>query len=139
MKKNKSRTTKTQKYNEQKFVNSLENLFDIAHANAMSMIELDEDKQFLKVQREEGRHGSMVSRDMVLANKESRRRKLEVEEQHREAKSLIDKEKINEVVMLSSSLSSTSSDSSLEKDFEDVDYPLPLRCLPQNIHEILRR
>ena len=117
LKKNKNRTTKTQKDNEQKFVNLLENLFDIAHANAMSMIELDEDKEFLKAQREEGRRGSMVSRDMVLANKESRRRKREEEEQHRVRKSIIEEEKINEIVQFSSSSSSTS--------FEESDYAGP--------------
>ena len=42
-----NRTTATQKANEQKFVNFLINLFDIAHANAMSMITLEEDQEFL--------------------------------------------------------------------------------------------
>ena len=122
LKKNKSRTTKTQKDNEKQFVNLLENLFDIAHANAMSMIELDEDKEFLKAQREKGRRGSMVSRDMVLANIESRRRKRDEEEQNRERKSLIDEKKIKEVVQFSSSSSSTSSP---EKNFEEADYAGP--------------
>ena len=32
-----------------------ENLFDIAHANALEMISVEEDKQFLMGQREPGR------------------------------------------------------------------------------------
>ena len=35
-----------------------ENLFDIAHANALEMISIEEDKQFLMAQREPGRRKS---------------------------------------------------------------------------------
>ena len=69
--KNKNRATETQKANEWKFIDSLVNLFDIAHANTMSMITLEEDREFLKAQRVEGRRGSIISRDMFLANQES--------------------------------------------------------------------
>ena len=49
------------------FVNSLINLFDIAHANTMSMTTLGEDREFLSAQRIEGRQGSMISKDMSLS------------------------------------------------------------------------
>ena len=39
---------------EETFLNSLDNFFDIAHANALSMIEIPEDKAFLIAQREKG-------------------------------------------------------------------------------------
>ena len=109
LKKNKNRATATQKANERKFVDSLENLFDIAHANAMSMITLEEDREFLKAQREEGRRGSMISRDMSLAKQESRRKKRKVEEQRRVTKALQEQEKVDETAELSSSSSSTCS------------------------------
>jgi len=35
-------------------------LFDIAHADALSMIKIDEDKQFLIAQRIKGRQGCML-------------------------------------------------------------------------------
>ena len=70
LKKNKNRTTATQKAYEQKFVKSLINLFDISHANAMSMITLEEDREFLSAQRLEGRQGSMISKDMSLSKQE---------------------------------------------------------------------
>ncbi|XP_045104729.1 uncharacterized protein LOC123500125 [Portunus trituberculatus] len=109
LKKNKNRATATQKANERKFVDSLENIFDIAHANAMSMITLEEDREFLKAQREEGRRGSMISRDMSLAKQESRRKKRKEEEQRRVTKALQEQEKVDETAELSSSSSSTCS------------------------------
>ena len=113
LKKNKNRTTATQKANEQKFVNSLINLFDIAHANAMSMITLEEDREFLSAQRLEGRQGSMISKDMSLSQQESRRRKRNEEKQHRAIKARQEQEKLDETVQLSSSSSSPCSQNEL--------------------------
>lgn len=109
LKKNKNRKSKTQKDNETKFADSLDNLFDIAHANALSMISIEEDREFLKAQREAGRRGYMTSTDLTLANRESRRRKREEEHQGREIRALQEKEKIEEIAEFSSSSSSASS------------------------------
>ncbi|KAA0183253.1 hypothetical protein HAZT_HAZT002449 [Hyalella azteca] len=38
----------------------MDNLFDIAHPNALEMMQSEEDKNFLKLQRQKGRPGSMV-------------------------------------------------------------------------------
>ena len=49
MKKTASRRTDKQQRNENSFASKLDDLFDIAHANALQMIKLEEDKAFLKV------------------------------------------------------------------------------------------
>lgn len=56
------------------FVGNLDNLFDIAHADAMIMIRNDEDKAFLDKQRQTGRPGSMLGVDQNLAEREERSR-----------------------------------------------------------------
>lgn len=48
------------------FISKLDDLFDIASANAMEIIKIEEDKQFLTMQREKGRRGCMAGVDMNL-------------------------------------------------------------------------
>ena len=72
LKKNKGRPTATQKARENSFISSLDDLFDVAHADALNMMTIEEDKQFLLAQREKGRRGSMVGLDAKLAAKEQR-------------------------------------------------------------------
>lgn len=58
LKKGKNRPLKLNRCNEQVFCQGLEDLFDIAHANALSNPSvLKEDKEFLRAQREKGRRG----------------------------------------------------------------------------------
>lgn len=45
--------------NESEWKESLEDLFDIAHANAMALMTVEEDKQFMQAQRKKGRPGKM--------------------------------------------------------------------------------
>ena len=54
------------------FKDSLQDLFDIAHKDAMTIIKIEEDRQFLKAQREKGRRGSMAGIDVKLAKQEER-------------------------------------------------------------------
>lgn len=70
LKKNANRQTATQRSNEEKFMETMDDLFDIAHADALSMIKIEEDRKFLLSQREKGRSGSMTSVDTVLHRKE---------------------------------------------------------------------
>lgn len=58
------------KYDE--FVKNLDNLFDIAHADAMTTMRNETDKEFLRAQRMDGRPGSMLGVDKKLADKEKR-------------------------------------------------------------------
>lgn len=68
------------------FVNNLDNLFDIAHANAVKMMRNDEDIAFLEKQRENGRPGSMIGIDQKLAAKEERSRLRKEKEDSRQLK-----------------------------------------------------
>ncbi|KAK2708513.1 hypothetical protein QYM36_014199, partial [Artemia franciscana] len=72
LKKNKVRKSSTQQAREAAFVSRLEDLFDIAHADALNTMSIQEDKDFLLAQREKGRRGSMVGVDETLACKEKR-------------------------------------------------------------------
>ena len=71
LRKNKKRFNETQKGHESEFLNEIEHLFDIAHDNAMNMIKIEEDKQFLVVQRA-GRQGCMLSVDQKLSKQEQK-------------------------------------------------------------------
>jgi hypothetical protein len=73
IKKNVNRQTETQTIKVNNFVNNLDDLFDIAHANAIHLIKLQEDKEFLKAQREKGRRGSMGALDKKLLITEKKR------------------------------------------------------------------
>ena len=71
LKKNKARTSPTQFAKESAFISRLEDLFDVAHADALNNTSvLQEDKDFLLAQREKGRRGSLAGVDVKLATKE---------------------------------------------------------------------
>ncbi|KAK2717035.1 hypothetical protein QYM36_007247 [Artemia franciscana] len=72
LKKNKARKSSTLQAREAAFVSRLEDLFDIAHADALNTMSIQEDKDFLLAQREKGRRGSMVGVDETLPCKEKR-------------------------------------------------------------------
>lgn len=72
LKKNKSRASATQKANENAFAKKLDDLFDLAHENALAMITIGEDRMFLLAQREKGRTGCMAGLDKQLHEKEKR-------------------------------------------------------------------
>ena len=73
LKKNKARISPTQLARESAFVSRLDDLFDVAHADALTNTSvLLEDKDFLLAQREKGRRGSMAGVDVVLAAREKR-------------------------------------------------------------------
>lgn len=54
------------------FVNELDDLFDIAHMNALNIIKIEIDRQFLLSQREKGRIGCMLGKDKKLQKIEER-------------------------------------------------------------------
>jgi hypothetical protein len=58
---------------ERNFKLELKNLFDIAHEDALQLITIAEDREFLVGQRESGRRGSMAGVDEALAGREKRR------------------------------------------------------------------
>lgn len=72
LKKKQSREGDFQRRKEMKFRESSDDLFDISHARALDTIKIDEDKQFLLIQRKKGRPGSMVGVDRTLAALDAR-------------------------------------------------------------------
>ena len=75
LKKNEKRRSATQARKEDNFKDCFDNLFDIAHAQALTMIKIDEDKEFLLAKRDKGRRGSIAGRDKTLARKVDRKAK----------------------------------------------------------------
>ena len=117
LKKNITRKSATEEGKRDAFRDSLDNVFDIAHEQAMTMIKIEEDRQFLKAQREKGRHGSIAGIDVKLAKQEERAlaRSAAVavrEEQHHASSAAV-----TDVVVLDSSSEETalSADSSEEE------------------------
>lgn len=54
------------------FTNTLDDLFDIAAADALTLMKNEEDIEFLQKQRQKGRPGSMLGIDVNLSRKEDR-------------------------------------------------------------------
>ena len=110
LKKNKARRTVTQVANEEAFCQTLTDLFDVAHQEALLMIKIEEDRQFLLAQREHGREGCMTGFDMSLTKKEERqasnqKRQLEFKKKHE-----IEMDNLNQSVTLYFSSSSSGTD-----------------------------
>lgn len=72
LQKNSLKSNEIHKRREQNFQSDLDNLFDIAHADALQIIKIEEDKIFLQQQREPGRQGSLAGVDQKLSEKEER-------------------------------------------------------------------
>ena len=60
------------------------NLIDMAHQDALDMIIIEEDEEFLIVKREKRRRGAMTDVDLVLTKKKIRAQKIKFyEEKHK--------------------------------------------------------
>lgn len=81
LQKNAKKTQEAFKQRREEFLSNLNNLFDIAHADALQLININEDRVFLQRQREPGRPGHLAGVDKKLSEKEekTRRRNIEVE------------------------------------------------------------
>lgn len=85
LKKHKDRESDLHVAQENDFCSKMENLFDIAHADALTIIRIQEDRDFLLAQREPGRRGYMGPVDKELAEKEERKKqRLEAENRRRD-------------------------------------------------------
>ena len=87
---------------------NMKNLFNIAHQDAMQLMPIKEDREFLKARRKTGREGKMSGVDEDWVRKEKRKRKLrmkktEIFERGKESR----KDRIEEVMYESSSSSSS--------------------------------
>ena len=88
LQKHKSRSSDRNKKAEQDFIDLLDDLFDIARQDALQAMKIEEDKEFLKKQREKGRPGNMMGVDLKLAHLESRRQKRLADEEKRRQKNI---------------------------------------------------
>lgn len=86
--KNRTRRTPAQVEKEKLFDESLDDLFDIAHNDALKLITIEEDKQFLINQRKKGRIGYMTSVDKTLAQKEARIEVRHYQEENRQQRAV---------------------------------------------------
>lgn len=66
------RSTPLQRERESHFLEEMNNLFDIAAADALNIIKIEEDRLFLLSQRKKGRVGVMIGSDRTLFEKEKR-------------------------------------------------------------------
>lgn len=80
------RRTALQEKREHDFVEELDDLFDIAHGDALSIIQIEEDRLFLLNQRKKGRPGGMIGSDRALFEREKRRNMREERELIRQEK-----------------------------------------------------
>ena len=71
----KSRSNYGQKEKERIFLESLDELFDIGHQNALEMMKNTEDRNFYILQKEKGRKGYMAGIDKKWAEKEKNKEK----------------------------------------------------------------
>lgn len=79
--KTKNRDGETYKIKRVEWEDGLDDLFDIAHNDALNIIKIEEDKQFLLNQRLKGRPGSMLGVDVKLLKKNERiQKRTEAEE-----------------------------------------------------------
>ena len=81
--KNKNKIGEVFRIKGKEFSEILDDLFDIAHQNALNMIKIVEDKQFLIKQREKGRPGSMLGVDKKHTGVDKRRSVREEAEKQR--------------------------------------------------------
>lgn len=92
LQKNTLRGGETQRKKEAEFVEKLDDLFDIAHANVLEMVTNQEDIAFLQLQREKGRQGCMAGVDKILATKQKRQAERKGLEDKRRKRSKIENE-----------------------------------------------
>ena len=112
LKKNCKRRSSTQIANEEGFRAALDDLFDIAHADALKLISLEGDKAFLIAQREKGRRGTMAGADAHQAVIDARQLQRDMgEERRRQAE--LQRQAADESVQLASSSSTNSSPSKM--------------------------
>lgn len=117
LKRLRNRKTPTQTCKQDAFIDELDNLFDIAHAEALQKIKIEEDRHFLLAQREKGRRGTMGCQDIVLAKKEARAEVKQLAEKKRKLLSLMECEASTSKAVLSSN--SSGSDSQVESTDSD--------------------
>ena len=118
LKKNKNRQTQTQQANEATFLEIVDELFDIAHADAIRLIKNEEDKLFLESQRKTGRPGCMVGVDKVLLQQQQKQKEKDEKLERRRHRLELEQDALSKTVVLESSSDNNSENSSSKSDDE---------------------
>ena len=114
------------KLKEADFIDRLEDLFDVAHALALDMINEPEDKEFFVAQREKGRREVMGSVGQVTVDKLKRARETGTKEEKRHQKATEEQEALSCTATL---LSSSESDNDTNNDSSDI----VDKCIPATL------
>lgn len=85
--KNRNSQYEKHRINESDFREKIENhIFDVAAPDALQSMKIQDDKDFLLLQRQKGRPGSMCGIDLTLARKQERKARRLEEEENRKKK-----------------------------------------------------
>ena len=120
LKKLRNRSTQGEENKRNSFKQSLDDLFDISHSDAMKIIKLQEDRDFLIAQREKGRRGTFGPVDTALAAKEDRVEKRRNKQKRLKIKSVDEHEASTSKVVLTSSSGTESQMDSQDSEEEIV-------------------
>jgi len=113
-KENKVKRSEALQQKEENWKERLEDLFDIAHAGALELTTIQEDKDFLIAQREKGRRGMMGATDTALYKKQIELQKRQEVLDIRRAREEAEKASREEQVILTSSSSEAEEDMCVE-------------------------
>jgi len=112
LQKHKKRTNPGHRKKETAFLERLDTLFDIAHADALSMIKIPEDREFLLLQRKPGRPGSMAGIDKKNLEQQQRCQMRKNAENERLKRLREEIQRLHDTVELSASDSSAAEEES---------------------------
>lgn len=124
LKRLRNRKTPAQVCKQETFARELDDLFDIAHADALTKIKNKEDRDFLLAQREKGRRGTMGRQDRALAKKEEITERKQAEEKKRKLRSKMESEASTSKAAPMSG--SSGSDEMNDDDDDDEEFQAPV-------------
>ncbi|GBN94710.1 hypothetical protein AVEN_18764-1 [Araneus ventricosus] len=108
------------KRRQQEFVSNLDNLFDIAHSDALQLMKIEEDRMLLQCYRESGRPSHLYGVDKKLTEIEERARLRVVKEENRRIKYVYASKSSASYEPLQENSSSNSSENIDSEDFSTL-------------------
>ncbi|KAG0710219.1 hypothetical protein GWK47_002571 [Chionoecetes opilio] len=124
LQKHRKRASETARMKKEMFKGDLEDLFDVASSDALDQMTVEENKAFLRSQREDRATSSIAGLDCVTVEAQERKKERERAEEMRKERSKKEKEAMTSVV-LSDRVTSSSSSTAGETDDSDVDFTGP--------------
>lgn len=123
LQKHKTRTTLGHKTKENEFIDRLDDLFDIAHADAFTIMTNPADRAFLVSQRQKGRPGSIGAVDQMETCRKQRTHERKEAELMRKKRSHEELEMSNRKAALSTESSSHTEDTDVDEDYKENKTP----------------